>query len=122
MRAIRNDNWALRVGHIIKRLRITCELRQVDLARRLGVTPAYVSKLESGQNPPSDELCIKMGEVFVGELEFDPTRILRIAALQAREGINMSDLGLLLVGESDRMVEGLLSRLFFKGNKEGGSA
>ena len=57
---------------------------QQDVAVQVGVTPAYISKLEKGINPPSDELCIKLAGVL--HLDADD---LRRRAFAERQGMDL---------------------------------
>lgn len=50
------------ISEIIKKSRIKKNWTQEQLAKELGITQAYFSKLESSTVPPSDSLCIKMAE------------------------------------------------------------
>lgn len=36
------------IGAVVRSYRVKAGLTQVDLARRLGVTPSYISRIESG--------------------------------------------------------------------------
>jgi len=73
----------LGVKDLLRKARIAARLSQGKVARAEGVevTPAYISKLETGDSVPSDELCIGLAKI----LGIDE-RKLRIKALIEREG------------------------------------
>ncbi len=72
------------VGKILKEAREKLHLQQQKVALLVGVTPAYISKLEKGINPPSAEVCIKLAKT----LELDE-RDLQRRALAEREGVDL---------------------------------
>ena len=78
------------IGAPIQMRRNTLGFSQAELAKKLGVTTAYVSKIESGSTPPSDELCKKIAAVL--ELNDLETRSLRASALQERSGIKVEEI------------------------------
>ena len=45
-----------RIGHKIMVQRAVLRINQVELARRVGVTQGYISLMENGDRPISDEL------------------------------------------------------------------
>lgn len=52
------------ISEIIKESRIKKNWTQERLAKELGITQSYLSKLESSTVPPSDSLCVKIAEKF----------------------------------------------------------
>lgn len=50
------------ISETIKESRTKKNWTQEKLARELGITQAYFSKLESSTVPPSDSLCVKIAE------------------------------------------------------------
>jgi transcriptional regulator with XRE-family HTH domain len=94
------------IGGIIKAARIKKGLSQEVLADLVDVAPAYICRLEKGENPPSDGLCIKLATVL--QL---PERLFRIAALEKRVGIKLSDLGLLAKSEPETELFSLFHSL-----------
>ena len=50
------------IAEIIKEARIKKNWTQKRLAKELGITQPYFSKLESSTVPPSDNLCVKIVE------------------------------------------------------------
>lgn len=52
-------------GGILKKMRAQHRISQRDLAERIGVDFTYISKIENEKlEPPSEEVIIKMAEVF----------------------------------------------------------
>lgn len=52
-------------GAIIRKMREQHSISQRDLAERIGIDFTYISKFENGhQDPPSEDVIIKMAEVF----------------------------------------------------------
>ncbi len=49
-----------RIGHKIMVQRAVLRINQVELARRVGVTQGYISLMENGDRPISDELLRKI--------------------------------------------------------------
>lgn len=60
---------------------------QKNLADVVGVTSSYISKLEQDDNPPSDQLCVKIARV----LELDEKE-LRLLALEKRASLDLPSL------------------------------
>jgi transcriptional regulator with XRE-family HTH domain len=54
----------MKPGHAIKILRTAAGLRQTDLAERVGVTPSYLSLVESGRRSPSLRLLRRTSEAL----------------------------------------------------------
>lgn len=75
------------VGRMIKEAREKLRMSQQDIASIVGVTPAYISKLEKGANPPSDELCIKLAEALKSD-----ANELRVRAQAERGGVDLEAL------------------------------
>lgn len=75
------------VGKMLKEAREKLRLPQQDVALLVGVTPAYICKLEKGVNPPSAELCGKLAEA----LKLDVVDLQR-RALAEREGVDLAAL------------------------------
>ena len=48
------------IGHGIKVRRVMLKLNQSELARAIGIKQAYMSQLENGERPLSDELLQKI--------------------------------------------------------------
>lgn len=63
------------IGTRIKRERLAREMTQRQLADRVGVGVPHVSKVEAGRESPSDDLLMKIAQVF----EMDPGELLLAA-------------------------------------------
>jgi transcriptional regulator with XRE-family HTH domain len=61
------------IGHGIKVRRVMLKLNQSELARAIGIKQAYMSQLENGERPLSDELLQKIAVALRCKLE-DLTR------------------------------------------------
>jgi len=55
----------------IKFFRIARNFRQIDIARAMGISEGYVSKIETGRMKPSSELLSKIAAV----LEIEPDEL-----------------------------------------------
>lgn len=78
-----NKQEGLKVKDLLRSARIKAGLSQGKVAKAKGVnvTPAYISKLETGDSIPSDQLCIGLARILgINEKQ------LRILALIEREG------------------------------------
>lgn len=51
-------------GRALKELRNSKKLNQQELAKRLGVTQATISKYEKGENFPTFEILVQLSEIF----------------------------------------------------------
>ena len=52
-------------GKEIKRLRLEKEIKLREMAERVGISPAYMSRIESGRElPPKGERVVKIAEVL----------------------------------------------------------
>lgn len=51
------------LGDVLKRARLLADLSQAELAKRMGITPSYVSHLESGRREPSLDLLRRFSAV-----------------------------------------------------------
>ncbi len=52
------------IGERIKNIRINNNLTQAEFGESVGVTQGYITKVESGKNPPSDQLIITISLRF----------------------------------------------------------
>lgn len=93
------------VGERIKRLRKLAGLTQSELAEKLNLESAAVSKYETGRVPLTQESLIKLSEIFnvttdyiLGISENTINEPIAIAA-KMRDGLDISDMG-----ENDRKV------------------
>lgn len=75
------------IGEILKEAREKLGFQQQYVADKVGVTPAYICKLEKGTNPPSNEVCEKLAKV----LKLDAQN-LRMMAMAARQKIDLETL------------------------------
>jgi len=75
------------VGKMLKQAREKLHMPQQEIALLVGVTPAYICKLEKGINPPSAELCPKLAKV----LKLDEVDLQR-RALAERAGVELATL------------------------------
>lgn len=101
-RARRAPNYEKKgaVGKMLREARKKIpRLFQQEVASRVGVTPAYICKLEKGENPPSAELCVKLAEI----LKLDALELQKMAWAE-REGV---DLAALIVSIKDDPLAGL---------------
>ena len=73
------------VAKMMKEAREKLRMSQQKVALLVGVTPAYICKLEKGVNPPSAELCTKLAET----LKLDVVELQR-RALAEREGVDLA--------------------------------
>lgn len=53
-----------KLGNRIKKLRRGANMTQLELARRLKVTPALISAYESGERNPSLKILTRMADIF----------------------------------------------------------
>jgi transcriptional regulator with XRE-family HTH domain len=51
-------------GSLVRDRRRQLEMRQDDVARRVGVSTSYIANLESGARRPSEKLVIKLADVL----------------------------------------------------------
>jgi transcriptional regulator with XRE-family HTH domain len=77
---VRNKIKAAPFGGVVRGRRRQLELTQQELARRIGVSPAYVGHLEAGLRHPSDKVVIKLADT----LGFERGELFRLANPQAR--------------------------------------
>ena len=71
MGRIKDTTLALRVGERLRAIREHNGWKQKDFAERLGITPAQLSRYESGKMTPNAETLVEMGEelhIIVDEL------------------------------------------------------
>ena len=52
------------ISDALRLLRVFHDLKQRELAEKLGISPSYVSELEKGNRTPSLELIMKYADVF----------------------------------------------------------
>ena len=52
------------IGEIIKEARVRQKYQQQQVAAKIGVTAAYICKLEKDLNPPSNKVCEKLAKVL----------------------------------------------------------
>lgn len=77
-------------GVLIRAFRTIRNISQSDLAAKLGVSSAHMSRVESGRVVPSDKLCLEMSRVL--GLDEGASRWLRARALEKRARIRIEDL------------------------------
>lgn len=53
-----------KIGYRIKELRVKNQMKQIELANHLYVTPQAVNKWEAGKNAPDISMLIKLSELF----------------------------------------------------------
>lgn len=70
------------IGGILKHFRIAAKIKQKDIAKRLGISPAYLSLVESTERDISLELLEKYANALDVPVEF--------LMLQAREPKNLN--------------------------------
>lgn len=52
------------IHNALRLIRVFHDIKQKDLAEKLGISNSYLSEIESGNKPPSLELIEKYAEVF----------------------------------------------------------
>lgn len=72
---------------VMKRARLNAGLKQNELARRLGVSGAYMAKLEKGGNRPSPEFVARLAEL----LELDPVPLFLLSLEESRLPAGLMD-------------------------------
>ena len=73
-----------KISEIIRDNRLRKGYTQQELAKKLGVSEAYISKLERGGNPPSNMLALKLAE----KLDIDEKKFL-YQVLQERSSVDL---------------------------------
>ena len=48
----------------MKKIRLECDLRQWDVARRAGIAESYLSKIETGRVTPKPQVLARIAEVL----------------------------------------------------------
>lgn len=56
--------WAADLGSKLKKIRLSHKVKQIDLARHLGISPAYLNLIESNKRPMNVEVLEKMLAFF----------------------------------------------------------
>lgn len=57
-------------GIILRSLRESRTMTQVDLAKRVGIDPSHLNKIEKGINMPSDDVLFRLADVLVADKLF----------------------------------------------------
>ena len=96
----------------IKRYRMLAKLTQAELAKILGVTTPYLSKIERGKNIPSFDLLYKFSKALHVPLEYfiedDSNRdYLILTAIAYSESINE------MSSENDKFIADYIKKLFY---------
>ena len=61
----------MKIGKQLKLLRIEKDIKQCDLAKQLGVTPQYLSSIESDKRSPSMRLLHDAAHLLDANIEID---------------------------------------------------
>lgn len=81
---------AAAAGGLFRLFRVERQFSQSDVAKKLGVSTAHLSRVEAGKVVASDRLCVKLAQVL--DLDDNATKQLRAESFKRRTGIVIEDL------------------------------
>ncbi len=65
------ENLLIHIGNEVERERIKNKIRQNNLAKKIGTSQSYISRLENGSLSPSIKKLQKIAEIFGGFINVD---------------------------------------------------
>lgn len=110
VRQLGHDTDYSGIGETLKELRAARRLRQEDLARELGVSPSYLSLLESGKRPTTRKVLRGLSDYLKVPAGYFVVEAMRLSGLEPRHRKVIEEL-------RRELVEPALQRAFAKAPK-----